>query len=114
LRRRLGGADHQDARAAPVRPSETTGRPEGMVEPALSSCEVRRDDDGVAAGEGPDGRADADGAEAGAEEVRPVLGAHEPFVDDRARGAVDAAAPREVLADDSRLDAVPVHAAREG
>src|SRR5205823_12114225 len=85
-----------------------------MVEPALSSCEVRRDDDGVAAGEGPDGRADADGAEAGAEQVRPVLRAHEPFVDDRARGAVDAAAPREVLADDSRLDAVPVHAAREG
>jgi RNA polymerase sigma factor (sigma-70 family) len=26
LRRRLGGADHQDARALPVRPSEPTGR----------------------------------------------------------------------------------------
>jgi RNA polymerase sigma-70 factor (ECF subfamily) len=26
LRRRLGGADHQDARALPVRPSELTGR----------------------------------------------------------------------------------------
>jgi hypothetical protein len=26
LRRRLGGADRQDARALPVRPSETTGR----------------------------------------------------------------------------------------
>src|SRR5438874_934241 len=26
LRRRLGGADHQDVRALPVRPSEPTGR----------------------------------------------------------------------------------------
>jgi hypothetical protein len=31
LRRRLGGADHQDVRALPVRPSEMTGRTEGRA-----------------------------------------------------------------------------------
>src|SRR5207253_7008992 len=57
-------------------------------------------DDGRAAvaPEGADARPDADPDEAGAEEIRAVLGAREPLVDDRSRTRHRAHAPREVLA----------------
>src|SRR5438034_2528834 len=63
------------------------------------ACKVRRDYRGTAvAREVPDPAADADASKAGAEQVGAMLGAGEPFGDDRLRARVRTDAPGEVFA----------------
>src|SRR5205809_487803 len=79
----------------------------------LAPREVHRDDAAVLdAGEKADGDADPDPMEAGAQEVRAVLGAREPGRDDRV-DPQPARAPGEVLADDLPGEALEVGAVPE-
>src|SRR5438067_2368543 len=107
----IGGVDYV---TKPFNPLELAQLVEGLLQRIGSGSDPPDDadaglvpgevcgDDGRAAvaPEGADARPDADPDEAGAEEIRAMLGAREPLVDDRSGTRHRADAPREVLADE--------------